>query len=174
VWGSLQIRLPVAWTEAEFMFEANPAASVRKPPAFARLAWTCLAVAVVFTLTIAGAAQAQSMNASSSQFNSGWGGSGALNSPVNIGTRDANNNQVFVNGILETPQGSIFSTASGVSQSSTSGGVGASGLATAIGNNLNVVVQGSWNRVTVDSTQINNGAVTANTSLNGQIKLDGP
>ena len=32
-----------------------------------------------------------------------------------------------------------------------------------------VSVQGSWNRVTVDSTQINNGEVSAQTSLNGSL-----
>ena len=156
------------------MFEANPAASFRALPASAlrSVAWAGLGVALA--LTASGPALAQSMGASSSQFNGGYSGAGSLNGPINIATRDANNNQVFVNGILETPQGSIFSTASGVSQSSTSGGVGSSGLATAIGNSLNVVVEGSWNRVTVDSTQVNNGNVSASTSLNGQIKLDGP
>ena len=156
------------------MFEATPAASVREPPAFAPRLAACMGVIAAFALA-AGAAQAQTMGSSSSQFNGGYSNSGvSLNSPVNIATRDANNNSVYVNGIMETPQGSIFSNASGVSQSSTSGGVGASGLATAIGNSLNVVVEGSWNRVTVNSTQVNNGDISANASLNGQIKLDGP
>jgi len=35
------------------------------------------------------------------------------------------------------------------------------------------VVQGSYNRVTVDSTQINNGDISANASLNGRVNLDG-
>ena len=157
------------------MCEATPAATDRAPPAFALHAKACAALAALtMVAALAGTAHAQSMNTGSSQFNGGYSSSGMLNGPVNIGTRDANNNQVYVNGILETPQGSIFSTASGVSRSSTSGGVGATGLATAIGNNLNVVVEGSWNRVTVDSTQINNGNISATASLNGQIKLDGP
>ena len=160
------------------MLEATPATTDREPPAYQRVkTGVGLAAAFAVASLVAGwadTAMAQTMGASSSQFNGGYSNSGALNSPVNIGTRDANNNQVYVNGILETPQGSIFSTASGVSRSSTSGGVGASGLATAIGNSLNVVVEGSWNRVTVDSTQVNNGNISATASLNGQIKLDGP
>jgi len=120
-------------------------------------------------------AAAQSLGAGSSQFNGGWGGSSfGLNQPINVATRDQNNNQVFVNGLMQTPEGSVFSNANGYSRSATGGGVGASGLATAIGNNLNVVVQGSWNRVIVDSTQINNGDVSASVGLNGQINLDGP
>ena len=52
-------------------------------------------------------------------------------------------------------------------------GFGQLGGATAIGNNLNVTVQGNWNTVIIDSTQINNGDVTANVELNGQVDLDG-
>ncbi|HTK35022.1 MAG TPA: holdfast anchoring protein HfaA [Caulobacteraceae bacterium] len=134
----------------------------------------CAGLAAAALLLAAGTAQAQTMGSSSSQFNSGYNGAGALNQAVNVSTRDANNNQVFINGVMQAPQGSIFSNTSGFSQTSTAGGVGVSGLATAIGNSLNVVVEGSWNRVTVDSTQINNGQVSANASLNGQIKLEGP
>jgi holdfast attachment protein HfaA len=123
-------------------------------------------------LLAGGQAQAQ-IGGSSAHFNSGYNGAGSMNAPINVGTTDANNNQVFINGVMQAPQGSIFSSASGVSQSSTSGGVGGTGLATAVGNSLNVVVEGSYNRVTVDSRQINNGDVSANVSLNGQIKLDG-
>ncbi len=157
------------------MFEAITAAPARETPTLApRLRTRAGGLAVLLLLCATGGARAQTMNASSSQFNGGYNAAGNLNQAVNISTRDANNNQVFINGILQAPQGSIFSNSTGVSQSSTSGGVGASGVATAIGNSLNVVVEGSWNRVTVDSTQINNGQITANASLNGQIKLDGP
>jgi hypothetical protein len=40
---------------------------------------------------------------------------------------------------------------------------------TAVGNQLNVITQGSWNTVIVNSTQINNGNQT--TVLNGKIDL---
>jgi holdfast attachment protein HfaA len=157
------------------MFEATTAASAREIPALALRALTCAGgAAVLLVVAAAGGAEAQSLNANSSQFNSGYNAAGSLNGPINIATRDGNNNSVYVNGIMQTPAGSIFSNATGVSQSSTSGGVGSSGMATAIGNSLNVVVEGSWNRVTVDSTQVNNGNISATTSLNGQIKLEGP
>ena len=46
------------------------------------------------------------------------------------------------------------------------------GGATAIGNQLNVVVQGNHNTVIVNSRQTNNGNVTAGTVLNGTLKLN--
>ena len=52
-----------------------------------------------------------------------------------------------------------------------SGSGAAIGGSTAIGNQLNVVVQGSWNTVIVNSNQTNNGDVTAGTALNGTLDL---
>jgi holdfast attachment protein HfaA len=147
----------------------SPSVAARRRGSPRVVALTMAAAAV----TLATPAAAQTMSGSASQFNGGYGGSAGLNQPVNVSTRDENNNQVFINGSLQAPAGSVFSRSSGWSQNSSSG-VGGSGLATAIGNNLTVVVQGSWNRVTVDSTQINNGDVSATTSLNGQVNLDGP
>lgn len=152
-----------------------PQANTAAPPALPSSRGAALALAVLFASGLAAPAAAQSLGAGSSRFNGGWGGaSSSLNQPINVATRDQNNNQVFVNGLMQTPEGSVFSNADGLSRSAAGGGVGASGLATAIGNNLNVVVQGSWNRVVVDSTQINNGDVSASVGLNGQINLDGP
>ena len=81
-------------------------------------------------------------------------------------TRDANGNRVIVNGIMGN---SNVSTTQGVNQSGVGFGGGVS--ATAIGNQLNVVVAGSWNTVIVDSTQINNGDQNANASLNGKLNF---
>lgn len=121
-------------------------------------------------LCLASPAAAQNRNNNAGSYNSGYSASNAnLNRGVNVNTRDENNNQVFVNGQMQAPAGSVFSSSQGYSQS---GGVGrGGGLATAIGNNLNVVVQGSWNRVVVDSTQVNNGDVSAQTNLNGSLDL---
>ena len=61
--------------------------------------------------------------------------------------------------------------------SSSYSGVGGSnggtaiGGSTAIGNSLNVVVQGNHNTVIVNSRQTNNGTVTAGTALNGTLNL---
>ena len=128
------------------------------------------AAAVAAALCASATGAAAQMNGSGSQFNSGYGG-GQYNRGIDVSTRDENNNQIFINGRMDAPSGSVFSRSSGASRSSSEGGVGGRGLATAIGNNLTVVVQGSWNRVTVDSTQINNGDVSAQTSLNGSLDL---
>ena len=128
-----------------------------------------LAVVAAGTL-LACASGASAQSFSSSQFNSGYGGTNGsqFNRGIDVSTRDQNNNQIFINGRMDAPIGSVFSNSSGTSRAYSSG-VGGGGLATAIGNNLNVVVQGSWNRVVVDSTQINNGDITAQTGLRGTL-----
>jgi holdfast attachment protein HfaA len=78
-------------------------------------------------------------------------------------TRDASGNRVIVNGIMGN---------SNVNQTTdfNQTGVGVPGAtATAIGNQLNVVVAGSWNTVIVDSKQINNGDQNANVDHNGKL-----
>ena len=65
--------------------------------------------------------------------------------------------------------------ATGVASAYAGAGQGAGGTAiggsTAIGNHLNVVVQGNNNVVIVNSRQVNNGNVNAGTSLNGTLRL---
>lgn len=73
------------------------------------------------------------------------------------GTRDEFNNRVIINGRMglegsTLPLGLMFSDESTLS--------GFDGNSAAIGNQLNVTVQGSWNTVIIDSTQINNGNQT--------------
>ena len=118
---------------------------------------------------VAGEAAAQNMNGGASQFNQGYGRNTTFNDAVNVATRDEDGNQVFINGRMDAPSGSVFARSS---PAASRGGVGGAGVATAIGNNLVVVVEGSWNRVNVDSTQINNGDVSAQTSLNGRVNLE--
>ncbi len=86
-------------------------------------------------------------------------------SPITVGNRDSNGNRVIVNG---RAQASAYSSSSGAGYRAS--GVG--GSASAIGNQINVVVQGSWNTVIVDAQQINNGDVSANVVLNGGLNLD--
>lgn len=81
-------------------------------------------------------------------------GYGAAEDPIEASTRDPNGNRLIVNGRMV------------LGQSSLSGGLmdfdsGLGGQSMAIGNQLNVVTQGNWNTVIIDSTQINNGDVTA-------------
>ena len=88
--------------------------------------------------------------------------------PIDGGTRDANGNRVIVNGQFV---GSNFSSSTGIKSGVGMGAVGPNASATAIGNQLNVVTQGSWNTVIVNSNQENNGDVNAKSMLNGGLKL---
>lgn len=123
----------------------------------------CTALAAML---LAGApAYAQSMSTNSADFNAGYGRiPGQENRPVEITTRDANGNRIIVDGLILTGQDqSSFASASGAADAYA--GVGAlSGGASAIGNNLVVLTQGSYNTVIVNSSQVNNGAVTATTT----------
>jgi len=94
--------------------------------------------------------------------------------PQTGSTRDENGNRLIVNGIIQAGANAYSSASGGVSSSfSGAGGNGgtAIGGSTAIGNNLNVVVQGNHNTVIVNSSQVNNGDVTAGTNLNGTLRL---
>lgn len=113
-------------------------------------------------------------SAGASRFQSGYGGARSATSSAQTGsTRDANGNRLIVNGLIQAGASSYSSTSGGVSSGySGAGGSGAAiGGSTAIGNSLNVVVQGSWNTVIVNSTQTNTGDVTAGTALNGTLSF---
>ena len=88
------------------------------------------------------------------------------NAPVNSSLRDANGNLEVVDGRITS---SSFAEVGGVQSfsagTSTGGGGGTTGQATAIGNQLNVVTAGSNNIVIVDSTQTNNGDQNANNTI---------
>lgn len=131
-------------------------------------------------LSAAAPAMAQSTGGSAGSWNVPYGASlGEENRAFNPPGRDANGNRVVVNGrILTSAEASSLST--GMDESTGGYGYGAS---SAIGNQLNVVTQGSWNTVIVDSTQINNGDVSADVDshaaaqsgadvLNGEIDLN--
>ncbi|HEX5379440.1 MAG TPA: holdfast anchoring protein HfaA [Phenylobacterium sp.] len=133
-------------------------------PAAPRLIW--LAAGLCASLAAAGPSSAQSMSANSASFNAGYGRiAGSENHPVDVSTRDANGNRVIVDGlILSGEDQSSFTSASGAVDSFA--GVGASsGGSTAIGNNLVVVTQGSYNTVILNSNQTNTGAVTAGSTV---------
>ena len=127
-------------------------------------------IALVLTtaaLSFASGAGAQTMTASSASFNAGYGRTaGQENQAVNVQMTDANGNLLVENGLIKgAVAGSLFANASAGVETSFSG---AGGSASAIGNNLNVVVQGNNNTVIVTSTQINNGSVTATTTVDGK------
>ncbi len=109
-------------------------------------------------------------------YQAGYGGSRYTTARPQTGsTRDQNGNRLIVDGIIQAGANSYSSASGGVS-SSFSGVGGANGGtaiggSTAIGNSLNVVVQGNHNTVIVNSRQVNNGNVSAGTSLNGTLRL---
>lgn len=126
--------------------------------------------AALLAFAAGGAAQAQSNNGSSLNAGYGRASTASGNYGVSAGTRDANGNRVIIDGIIQggLDQSSISRTSAGAM------GTGAGfGGATAIGNNLTVITQGSWNTVIVNSTQINNGDVTANATSSGVGNNDG-
>ena len=126
-----------------------------------------LAIVTAALSAIAGGAAAQSMSTNAASFNGGYARyNGQENRAIeNYSNRDASGNMLIVDGIIQA--GSSYASSEAKS-SSYSGGVGiGSSSATAIGNNLNVVTQGNFNTVIVNSTQINNGNVTAGAQTNG-------
>lgn len=122
------------------------------------------AAAALLALAAGGLAQGQSNNGSSLNAGYGRASTSSGNFGVSAGTRDANGNRIIIDGIIQggLDQSVISRTSlSGVADSSSGAGFGG---ATAIGNNLSVITQGNWNTVIINSTQINNGDVTANSS----------
>ena len=134
-----------------------------------------LGAALLLAPTVAAAQSAGSSGMGSYQ--AGYGGSRYTTARPQTGsTRDQNGNRLIVDGIIQAAANSYSSATGGVSSSFSGVGGGANGGAaiggsTAIGNSLNVVVQGNHNTVIVNSTQTNNGNVTAGTSLNGTLRL---
>jgi holdfast attachment protein HfaA len=108
-------------------------------------------------------------------YSAGYGGARYTTArPQSGSTRDANGNRLIIDGIIQAGASTWSSATGGVSSSyagAGSAGGTAIGGSTAIGNSLNVVVQGNHNTVIVNSTQVNNGAVTAGTALNGTLRL---
>ncbi|XBQ15165.1 MAG: holdfast anchoring protein HfaA [Oceanicaulis sp.] len=92
------------------------------------------------------------------------------------GARGRAGNRVVINGIIQTGVGVSAQASAYGSISAGAGGEGgfsgpfASSNALAVGNQLNVVVNGNYNTVVVNSTQTNTGNVTATAgaSANGR------
>jgi holdfast attachment protein HfaA len=135
-----------------------------------------LVAATIVTLALPAGAAAQSAGSSGmGAYSAGYGGARYTTArPQSGSTRDANGNRLIIDGIIQAGASTWSSATGGVSSSyagAGSAGGTAIGGSTAIGNSLNVVVQGNHNTVIVNSTQVNNGAVTAGTALNGTLRL---
>ena len=135
------------------------------------------AAAAATLLALPAVAQAQSAGgASTAPFQAGYGAARYTTARPQTGsTRDQNGNRLIVNGLIQSGASAYSRTSGGVSSWGNWGSNGNGGTtiggATAIGNNLNVVVQGNWNTVIVNSTQTNTGDINAGTALNGTIDL---
>lgn len=106
------------------------------------------------TLAFATAASADPIPGGAGDFSSAFGmGWDSFDSPINPSSRDENGNRVIVSGRIQI-EGSL----SGGLMDDFATGIGS---ATAIGNQLNVITQGNYNTVIVDSTQVNNGDISA-------------
>jgi holdfast attachment protein HfaA len=106
-------------------------------------------------------------------FQNGYGNARQSVSAAQTGsTRDANGNRLIVDGIIQAGASSYSRQSGGVSQTYSGAGGSQGGAiagSTAIGNNLNVVVQGSHNTVIVNSRQTNTGDISARTDLTGSL-----
>jgi holdfast attachment protein HfaA len=135
-------------------------------------------VAAVLLAAVPALAAAQSTgSAGAARFQQGYGAARNMTNSATTGsTRDANGNRLIVNGIIQSGASSYSSQSGGVASAYAGAGSSSNtgttiGGSTAVGNQLNVVVQGSWNTVIVNSKQTNNGDVNAGTALNGNINL---
>jgi len=130
-----------------------------------------LALAAVVVPEVAAAQSAGS--SSLGQYQAGYGASRYTTArPQSGSTRDADGNRLIVNGVIQSGASSYSSATGGVSYSFSGAGAGSGttiGGSTAIGNNLNVVVQGNNNVVIVNSRQTNSGNVSARNDLTGTL-----
>lgn len=128
------------------------------------------AVSIAALLIPAGATAQTAGSGGMGSMQAGYGGARYTTARPQTGsTRDSNGNRLIVNGIIQAGASAYSDTSGGVSSnfSGVGGGNGTTiGGSTAIGNSLNVVVQGNHNTVIVNSTQVNNGNVNAGTNLN--------
>jgi holdfast attachment protein HfaA len=136
------------------------------------LRFALLAGAALMAAAVAEPAPAQTMSTNSASFNSGWGRApDQENQAINPSMRDANGNLLVVNGIITNSSNQGLFSGGGVANAASGAASSASGAfasgGTAIGNSLSVVTQGNDNTVIIDSRQINNGNVTASSTISG-------
>jgi holdfast attachment protein HfaA len=134
---------------------------------------TSIALLVVAVATPGLALAQTSGSAGMSTFQNGYGSARQSVTTAQTGsTRDQNGNRLIVDGIIQSGASAYSRQSGGVSNTwSGAGGAQNNTIAgsTAIGNNLNVVVQGSHNTVIVNSRQTNTGNVSARTDLTGTL-----
>jgi holdfast attachment protein HfaA len=125
-----------------------------------------LALTFLSLAALLGASNAHAGDFTNSAMYNGYGAA-SQNQASGYSMRDANGNLTMVNGQVTS---SSYQQGSGAQYAG--GGVGMSGAgssygqASAIGNQLSVVVLGSHNTTIIDSTQVNTGNQTATANVN--------
>jgi holdfast attachment protein HfaA len=144
------------------MSESVPAIPAKGPDRkrLARMAFGLSGAALACAAILAAVpAQAQSRGGYANEFSRPYGiNPGDETRPYDARTRDLNGNRVIVNGRIVVADD--LSTLPLGLYNADGSGLGFSGTGTAIGNQLNVQTNGSFNTVIVNSTQINNGDQT--------------
>ncbi len=130
---------------------------------------------VILALTLPAKADAQTSPAASStgEFSRPYGfGYGQEFQPFDASTRDANGNRVILDGRIMTGDNLSTLSSSSASASAWSQATAGAGFSqsSAVGNQINVITQGSYNTVVVNATQTNSGNQT--TILNGGLNLN--
>ena len=122
--------------------------------------------AFAFTILVLGCSTARAGDWTNSAMYNGYG-TATQNQASAYSMRDANGNLTMVNGQVTS---STYQQGGGAQYAGAGVGTGgagsAYGQATAIGNQLSVVVLGNHNTTIIDSTQTNNGNQTATANLN--------
>jgi len=136
---------------------------------------TTLNIAAALALALAGHASASAQGEGLSSYERPYGmGYGQEERPISgYNLRDGKGNLTITNGLIQGGSGLGYGLNTQWGQ--TDGFFGATGFGnantgTAIGNQLNVITQGNYNTVIIDSTQTNNGDQTA--ILNGELDLN--
>jgi len=153
---------------------------MRRPPAIlasgamGAVAGVAIVSGMVFLLSLPAHAQQASRTAqSASEFERPFGMTyGQELTPYDASTRSANGARTIVNGLIEGGSGVAFGSANAMASSSASASAFAGGYSqgAAVGNQLNVITQGSYNTVIVNAQQTNTGSQTV--VLNGKLNLN--
>ena len=138
-----------------------------------------LTIGLTTSLSATAVAQTNPAKGYTGEFERPYGfGYGEESTPYDANTRDRRGNRIVIDGRIITGEDLSTLSQSGVAGYQFSGQGAAYGnpalgygqTNTVVGNQLNVITQGSNNTVIVDSTQINNGDQTV--VLNGELNLD--
>ena len=133
-----------------------------------------IVIAIAASVTCVPVAAAQQSNPS--DWSRPYGQAPGQETRPYAGSRSAGN-RVVINGIIQTGVGVSAQANAMASASASVGGMGGFGGSTlggpfanagafAVGNQLNVVVNGNYNTVVINSNQTNNGNVSANANAN--------